>query len=394
MHADPHASVRCGRPARSGVGRPVAFPVPGAVASLRAALLAYYRRDARSFPWRSDTDPYRVLVSEVMLQQTRAAVVSPYFERWMQRFPTISVLADASEEEVLKAWEGLGYYSRALRLRRAAREIVRRHGGRVPAAADVLRTLPGIGPYTAGAVASIAYGSPVPAVDANARRVIARLMNEPEPPPRMLEEWAGALVDPADPGGFNQALMELGARICLPRSPRCGECPIPDHCRAREAGTQAAVPTRRPRAPLPEFTVACAGLVSREKESSLLLLRRRPALGLLGGMWEVPGKEFDDPAEAGPVASELAGRLVGAGRSDRADRPIRGIPVRIGPMQELRPVRHEFTHRRVTYLPFAFEVSAVDWLPDLPGPYRWVSRGRASDLPMGVAQRRLLKQLF
>ncbi|MDE0084057.1 MAG: A/G-specific adenine glycosylase [Gammaproteobacteria bacterium] len=368
--------------------------MPGAVASLRAALLTYFRQHARSFPWRSDSDPYRVLVSEVMLQQTRAAVVSPYFERWMQRFPTISVLADASEEEVLKAWEGLGYYSRALRLRRAAREIVRRHGGRVPATADVLRTLPGIGPYTAGAVASIAYGSPVPAVDANARRVIARLMNEPKPPPRMLEEWAGALVDPADPGGFNQALMELGARICLPSSPRCGECPILGHCRAREAGTQAAVPTRRPRAPLPEYTVACAGLVSREGKSSLALLRRRPPGGLLGGMWEVPGEAFDDPAEAGRVASELAGRLVGAGRSDRADRAMRGMPVRIGPMQELRPVRHEFTHRRVTYLPFAFEVSTVDWFPDLPGPYRWVSRVRARELPMGVAQRRLLKQLF
>ena len=368
--------------------------MPVAVASLRAALLAYFRQHARSFPWRSDSDPYRVLVSEVMLQQTRAAVVSPYFERWMQRFPTISVLAAASEEEVLKAWEGLGYYSRALRLRRAAREIVRRHGGRVPTTADVLRTLPGIGPYTAGAVASIAYGSAVPAVDANARRVLARLMNEPEPAPRMLEEWAGALVDPADPGGFNQALMELGARICLPRSPRCGECPIPGHCRARQAGTQAVVPARRPRAPLPEYTVACAGLVSGEGESSLALLRRRPAGGLLGGMWEVPGEAFDDRAEAGRVASELAGRLTGAGRRERTDRPTRGMPVRIGPVRELRPVRHEFTHRRVTYLPFAFEVSAVDWLPDLPGPYRWVSRGRARELPMGVAQRRLLKQLF
>lgn len=375
-------------------GRPVAFPVPGAVASLRAALLTYFRENARSFPWRSDTDPYRVLVSEVMLQQTRAAVVSPYFERWMHRFPTLSVLADASEEEVLKAWEGLGYYSRALRLRRAAREIVRRHGGRVPATADLLRTLPGIGPYTAGAVASIAYGSAVPAVDANARRVLARLMNEPEPAPRVLEEWAGALVDPADPGAFNQALMELGARICLPRAPRCGECPIPSHCHAREAGTQAVVPVRRPRAPLPEYTVACAGLVSTEGESPLALLRRRPAGGLLGGMWEVPGEEFDDPEQAGLMAGELAGRLVGAGRPDRAGRPMPGMPVRIGPMQELRPVRHEFTHRRVTYLPFAFEVSAVDWLPDLPGPYRWVSRGRARKLPMGVAQQKLLKQLF
>ena len=368
--------------------------MPGAVSSLRAALLAYFRRDARSFPWRSDSDPYRVLVSEVMLQQTRAAVVSPYFERWMRRFPTISSLAAASEEEVLKAWEGLGYYARALRLRRAAREIVRRHGGRVPATADVLRTLPGIGPYTAGAVASIAYGSPVPAVDANVRRVLARLMNEPEPSPRVLEEWAGALVDPADPGDFNQALMELGARICLPRAPRCGACPIPSHCRAREAGTQAVVPARRPRAPLPEYMVACAGLVSREGESSSVLLRRRPAGGLLGGMWEVPGEEVDDPARAGRTASQLAGRLVGAGRPDRAGGPPRGMPVRIGPMRELRPVRHVFTHRRVTYLPFAFEVSAVDRRPDLPGPYRWVSRAGAKELPMGVAQLKLLKQLF
>lgn len=364
------------------------------VAPLRAALLEYFRRNARDLPWRSNRDPYRVLVSEMMLQQTRAASVPPYFERWMRRFPTIATLAQASEEEVLKAWEGLGYYSRALHLRRAAREIVRRHGGRVPSAPGALRMLPGVGPYTAGAVASIAYGLPVGAVDANARRVLSRLMDEPSPTARMLEEWAGVLVDPADPGSFNQALMELGSRICLPRSPRCGGCPVSSHCGARRSGTEEVIPARRPRGPVPELTMVCAGLVCRTADSPVALVRRRPTGGLLGGMWELPGEEVEVPAQAGRAASELAGRLVGAARPACVRRSREPGRVRIGPLEELRPVRHEFTHRRVTYAPFRFEVWEVEWLPDLPGPYRWVSAAHARDLPMGVAQIKLLTQLF
>ena len=366
---------------------------------LRAALLDYFRRDGRDFPWRTDRDPYRVLVSEMMLQQTRAGTVPPYFERWMRRFPTIAALARATEQEVLKAWEGLGYYARALRLRRAAYEIVRHHGGRVPSTLSELRALPGVGPYTAGAVASIAYGLPVGAVDGNARRVLARLMDEPDPTDRVLEEWAGALVDPAEPGGFNQALMELGARICRPRAPKCEDCPISSHCGAFSSGMQEATPMRRPRRPVPEVTIACAGLICLGGDAPMALLRRRPSGGLLGGMWELPGEEVGPGDRASRVASGLAERLAGAARSDPEALPPpsdcpQASPVRVGRRQRLEPVCHEFTHRRVTYAAFLFEVSEMEWLPDLPGQHRWVSRARARELPMGVAQIRLLRQLL
>ncbi|MDP9349789.1 MAG: A/G-specific adenine glycosylase, partial [Gemmatimonadota bacterium] len=201
-------------------------PVPSGrepLPSLRDLLLRWYDAHRRDLPWRAEgpPDPYRVWLSEVMLQQTRVETVKPYFRRWLERFPTLAALAEAPQDEVLKAWEGLGYYSRARNFHRAAREVVERYGGEVPGDAAAFRALPGVGRYTAGAVLSIAFGRPEPVVDGNVRRVFARLLDDPDPAEGALWALAEALVPGARPGDLNQALMELGATVCVPRNPRC-----------------------------------------------------------------------------------------------------------------------------------------------------------------------------
>ena len=198
--------------------------------SMRRALLAHFDTHKRALPWRASTDPYGVWVSEIMLQQTRVETAGPYYERWMERFPSVTELAEADEADVLKAWEGLGYYSRARNLHRSARIVKEGLNGVIPGTAEGLRELPGIGEYSAGAIASIAYGEPTPAVDGNARRVISRLFDLAEPPPRELRERACAILEARRPGDWNQAIMELGATICSPRSPRCRECPVAEYC--------------------------------------------------------------------------------------------------------------------------------------------------------------------
>ncbi|HSM59782.1 MAG TPA: A/G-specific adenine glycosylase, partial [Longimicrobiales bacterium] len=225
---------------------------------LRGALLDHYDRTRRRLPWRGQTDPYRIWVSEVMLQQTRVDTVIPYYRRWMARFPDVDSLATASEDEVLLAWEGLGYYRRARHLHAGAAWVRDRHDGRVPDSVEELRRIPGVGEYTAGAVASIAFGEPAPAVDGNVRRVLARLFDEPAPTRAWLRDRAGHLVDPGRPGDWNQALMDLGAAVCTPRSPSCGACPVARWCAARAAGTQAERPAPAVRRPVPSGTFASA----------------------------------------------------------------------------------------------------------------------------------------
>lgn len=224
------------------------MPDPDWIGALRAKLLAFYDEHRRDLPWRHDPDPYRVWVSEVMLQQTRADTVIPYYERWLRRFPTLDALATAEPDDVLKQWEGLGYYSRARNLQRAARFVRERHRGDVPSEPSALRELPGVGDYTAGAIASIAFGRAEPAVDGNARRVLSRLLDIADARPTGLNKVATALVPNERPGDFNQAVMELGATICTPRNPRCDECPIGELCRSRARGTQHLRPRIRRRA--------------------------------------------------------------------------------------------------------------------------------------------------
>lgn len=340
-------------------------------AELRCRLLAFYDARRRDLPWRDVDDPYRTWVSEVMLQQTRVETVVPYYRKWVERFPDVEALADAGGAEVLKAWEGLGYYSRARNLHRAARLVVERHGGELPAGAEELRELPGVGPYTAGAVASIAFGEAVPAVDGNARRVLARLFDLPDPTPAELAALAAGLVDPERPGDFNQALMELGATVCTPREAACPGCPLEDACLARARGTVDQRPAPRKRDPVPrlEFGVAVVTAGAR------VLVVRRPEDGLLGGMWEFPGEEAsgDEPPE---TAARRAARGAGV--------DARGEPV------ALEPVEHAYSHFRGTYRPFLFRVREAGTETE---ERRWVTRSELEELPLPRAQQRIARHL-
>lgn len=258
-------------------------------AALRRDLLAWYDTRRRDLPWRRTGDPYAVWVSEVMLQQTRVETAVPYYEAWMARFPTVEALAAADEEDVLAAWSGLGYYARARSLHRAARQVVAEHGGRVPRSAEALQALPGIGDYTAGALASIAFGEAVPAVDGNAERVVARwcLIDDEltrAPGRRKVREAAADLVDPDRPGDWNQAVMELGATACTP-TPRCDACPVQGHCRAYAEDVAADLPRRRGKKPPTTEPVHFALIMGDGR----LLLVKRPDDGLLAGTWGLPG---------------------------------------------------------------------------------------------------------
>ncbi len=323
---------------------------PVAVEEIRAALLDHFDRHARELPWRGERDPYRILVSEVMLQQTRVETVKRYYGPWLERFPTLEHLADAAEDDVLKAWEGLGYYRRARNLHRAAAVVRERYAGHFPATLDGLRALPGVGEYTAGAVASIAFDQPAPAVDGNVRRVLARLFDVARPKPSWLRTRAATLVDLRRPGDFNQALMELGATVCTPRSPACGGCPLSGVCAAREAGTQAErpAPAERRAPPKADFALVVAHCDHRT------LLVRRPVDGLLGGMWAFPERRLGDreqPEGAGrEEALELLGDLALVATSDPVPLPL---------------CEHRFTHLEARYHPWAVEVA--DLVADVDG---------------------------
>ena len=299
--------------------------------AIRRPLLAWYRRVRRDLPWRRTGDPYAIWVSETMLQQTRVETVIPYYERFLARFPDVFALADATADDVMEHWAGLGYYRRARMLHEAARVVAREQGGRLPESAEALRELPGVGSYTAGAVASIAFDRPEPVLDGNVIRVLARLLDLREDVGsaavrrRLLEE-ARALARGPDPGDLNQALMELGATLCTPRAPQCGACPVARACRGRAAGEQGRLPVKAPRRS-PRPVRAMASWIERRGR---VLAVRRPPEGLLGGLWELPGAELGagESAEAG-AARTLQERL--------------GLEVEHA--QPLGRVHHVFSHR-------------------------------------------------
>lgn len=255
-----------------------------------APLVEWYRANARDLPWRHTNDPYRIWVSEIMLQQTRVEAVRPYYVRFLEALPTVEALANAPDDVLFKLWEGLGYYSRARNLRRAAQVVVEEHDGKLPAQVEALRALPGIGPYTAGAVASIAFNIPAAAVDGNVLRVLSRLYASREnidtpAIKRAAEEAVLRLMQNAQPGEFNQALMELGATVCLPNAaPLCKSCPLLAHCAAYAQNIQLELPVRQKKAPRKEE--AHTVFVLRAGEN--FLVRKRKETGLLAGLWELP----------------------------------------------------------------------------------------------------------
>jgi len=255
--------------------------------ALRAPLLRWYRKHKRDLPWRRTTDPYAIWVSEAMLQQTTVAAVIPYWQRFLARFPNVAALARATEEDVLAMWTGLGYYRRARALREGAIKVVERHMGLVPGDRESLLALPGVGPYTAGAIASVAFGHPEPVVDGNVKRVFARLFAIKKNGTTVEKRYwrmARALVEGPHPGDLNQALMELGATVCTPRSPECARCPVAKSCRARTLGRQESFPAAVARKPAQEIEVAVAWI---ERNGRVLLERKNPA-SPLRGTWDLP----------------------------------------------------------------------------------------------------------
>ena len=300
----------------------------------RKRLLDWYRANKRAMPWRETRDPYAIWISEAMLQQTRVETVIPYWERFLRRFPDVHALATADPDEVLGAWAGLGYYSRARNLQAAARVIDQKHGGKLPDDAETLQTLPGIGRYTAGAVASIAFDRPEPVLDGNVKRVLARLLGiradigQPATVERLWQE-AGALAHGPHPGDLNQALMELGATVCTPRAPRCARCPVSQSCDARAKGDAESLPIKARKKPARAVEAVAALVVRRGKA----LVVRRPSRGLLGGLWDLPGDDL------------VTGETPRAGLT-RALRERAGLE--ISRASAIGIVEHVFTHRKLT----------------------------------------------
>jgi A/G-specific adenine glycosylase len=333
------------------------------IRGLRRRLLDWYERGRRPLPWRETSDPYRIWVSEVMLQQTQVKTAQPYYERFVRRFPTLHTLAGAGLEEVLKRWEGLGYYARARNLHRACAIVRERHSGRVPDTWAPLRALPGVGDYIAAAVLSIAFNRPHAVVDGNVKRVLARLLTMSAPvnqtaSHRMFQEHADRLLDRRRPGDFNQAMMELGALVCTPASPQCARCPLTRFCGAHRSDATARYPRRVASRPVPE-TQAAVGVVFK---NGRVLITRRPAKGLLGGLWEFPGGKLR--AGESPAAACV--------REIKEE-----VNLEVVVESALAQVRHAYSHFRIRLHVFRCRYAAGRVRLKGPAAHRWV---RISDL--------------
>jgi A/G-specific adenine glycosylase len=346
---------------------------------LRRLLLAWYRDNRRDLPWRLTRDPYAIWISESMLQQTRVETVIPYYRRFLERFPDVDSLAGADLEDVLGLWAGLGYYSRARNLHRAAQSVVAEHGGALPSDPTALRALPGVGRYTAGAVASIAFDRPEPVVDGNIVRVLTRLFgieDEVGAPPvvRRLWELAAEFADGPQPGAVNQALMELGATLCARRAARCAACPLAQRCQARLRGDPEAFPVKRKK-PQQRAVEAVAGWVVRRGRA---LAVQRPAPGLLGGLWELPGGEL----RAGEASVAAMVRTL----RERLGLDIDGAAW-------LGSVEHGFTHLKLKLHVLRCAVPTGRVRLREFAAFRWLAPRAFDALPHGSATRKALSLL-
>jgi len=346
--------------------------------SLKRSLLVWYTDVGRDLLWRRCPDPYAIWVSEIMLQQTQVKTVIPYYHRWLAQFPTIEQLASADLQQVLKVWEGLGYYTRARNLHRAAQEIMQHHSGVFPTALNDVLALPGIGRTTAGGILSAAFDQPVAILDGNVKRVLARLVALPVPltkATKQLWQFSEALLDREHPRDFNQALMDLGATVCTPKKPDCNSCPWRTHCQAYNLGIQSHLPMREPSSPLPHKNIGVA--VIWNEQGQILIDRRRPN-GLLGGLWEFPGGKI----ELGETVEECIKREI---QEELA------IEIEVG--DRLITIDHAYSHFRVT-----LNVHHCRHLIGVPQPLecdeiRWVTLDEIDQFPFPKANAQIIAAL-
>lgn len=350
--------------------------------SFSRPLLQWYARAQRPLPWRRTRDPYRIWISETLLQQTTVTTVIPYYRNFLARFPNVRKLATASLDAVLKAWEGAGYYARARNLRRAAQMIVTDFGGRLPRTVDELLTLPGVGRYTAGAIASIAFNRTEPVLDGNVERVLARyfaIRTEVKQKATREKLWhlARAVIPSGQARAFNQAMMDLGATLCRPRRPLCAQCPVRRTCQARRLGVQDELPVRAKKKPTPHYDIAVGVVWKRGK----ILIDQRKAEGLLGGLWEFPGGK----KERGESLEDAAVREV---------KEELGVQVRVRAGGEFARIQHAYSHFSVT-----LHVYACDWVSGRPSAidcaqWKWVRPDELAGYPFPTANRKIIARLL
>jgi A/G-specific adenine glycosylase len=342
-------------------------------------LLRWYASRKRSLPWRDAPEPYAVWVAEIMAQQTRLESMLPYFERWMRRFPTVRALAEADEQDVLSLWEGLGYYRRARNLRKAAQVVMAEHGGRLPRDAASLQKLPGIGAYTAGAIASLAFGVDAPAVDGNAIRVLARVFNVELPAAssagqKRFWELATQHLPKGQAAEYNQALMDLGAQVCTPRNPKCESCPLKRVCEAFALGVQEQRPVKvaSPKIPLREYAAAVI-----EQRGQVLVVQRAGS-GLLAGMWEFPNVQVS------------VAKIAKAGWRRALQREF-GLNVEPG--AKIGSFEHTYSHFEARLQVYRSALNGLRPRVQSERPFQWVSVKKLGELPMGKLDRRVANAL-
>ena len=340
-------------------------------------ILDWFRKNQRPLPWRGQYDPYQVWVSEIMLQQTQVKSMLPYFQRFLEAFPNVQALAEAPEEKVLRLWEGLGYYSRARNLQKGAKVIVEKFGGQIPSNKADLLSLPGIGPYTAGAILSIAFNQDEPLVDGNVMRVLSRLTGDKAPVKENSKRFwslAEKLLPKGQARDFNQGLMELGALICTPQNPKCGECPLRSECVAYKDGLTDVIPNMGKKTEKTRLQVACVVLEKEDK----IFVQQRPPTGLYAGFWEFPGGKLEgseSPEEAllREIREELALELASA--------------------TPLTVIKHSYTRYHVTLHCFRAQIQEEILQLNSASEGRWVTLEELESLPLLSANRKLLELL-
>ncbi len=345
------------------------------------SLLAWFSENKRYMPWRESRDPYNIWLSEVMLQQTRVEQATPYYLKFIEAFPTVDALAKADLHDVLMLWEGLGYYSRGRNLHKAAQTVSQRYGGHFPESYDGLLSLPGVGPYTAAAVASIAFMKPHAVVDGNVTRVISRLLGFQEDvrsnsSKSYIQKTADTLLDPVDPGDFNQAVMELGSLVCTPTRPKCDACPLSPMCVARKMAQTDIIPYKAPKAKVPHHQIVVA-IISNDRGQ--VLISKRPVNAMLGGLWEFPGGKVN-PDET----------LVQALHREIEEE----LGIRIDVKREFMQLKHAYSHFKITM--HAYLCALTDGIPKAKASteIRWVEHDQLGEFPFPKANRQLTLALM